>query len=106
MPRGEKLRATPDRQTDYQRDTAPADFPAELGGEFNELPKQLAANIGTVATLAVSGGGYFGFSCTDDGGSVRLVIRHGPLELDRRFYAVGKLEQALAYCVTKLRDSV
>jgi hypothetical protein len=83
----------------------PDDFPAELRGEFEEVGGQLAANIGTVAGMAVSSGGYFGISITDDGGSVRLAVRHGTLALDRRFYTVGQLESALAYLVGKLRDA-
>jgi len=93
------------RPTTAKRDTTPDDFPAELLGEFSSISGQLATNIGTIAGLAINGGGYFGISVTDDGGSVRLAIRHGAFELDRRFYAVGKLEGALAYCLTKLRDA-
>lgn len=85
--------------------TTPDDFPDELGGEFEEIPDRLAANIGTLAGMVCGGGGYFGVSVTDDGGSLRLAIRHGAFALDKRFYAVGKLETALAYCVAKLRDA-
>jgi len=85
--------------------TTPDDFPDELRGDFDTLSDQLAANIGAIAAIAVSGGGYFGISVTDDGGSARLAIRHKSFELDRRFYGIGKLEAALAYCLRKLRDT-
>lgn len=87
------------------RDTTPDDFPDELRGDFDALSGQLVENLGTIAALAVSGGGYFGISVTDDGGSVRLAIRHQSFNLDRRFYGIGKLEAALAYCLRKLRDA-
>jgi len=102
--RGEKKHESAAKRTE-SRDTAPDDFPAELLGEFAEIPAQLAANIGTIAGIAVGGGGYFGISVTDDGGSVRLAIRHKSLNLDRRFYGIAKLEAALAYCLRKLRDA-
>jgi len=86
------------------RSHTPDDFPDELRGDFDEIPPQLAANIGTIAGIAVGGGGYFGLSVTDDGGSARLAIRHKSFDLDRRFYGIGKLEAALAYCLRKLRD--
>lgn len=105
MPTGAKKPNATKRDTEVKRDTTPDDFPAELRGEFEQLPRQLAANIGAVARAAVVGGGYFGLSITDDGGSARLAIRRGSFVLDRRFYAVGKLEAALAYCVGKLRDA-
>lgn len=88
-----------------QGNTAPDDFPAELGGEFSTLPEQTLLNVGTIAGLAVSGGGYFGLSVTDDGGSVRLAVRSGSFVLDKRFYALGKFEGALAYCLRKLGDA-
>lgn len=93
------------QKTNQPAATAPDDFPEELGGEFEEMGGQLAANIGTVASLAVRGGGYFGISVTDDGGSVRLAVRHESVTLDRRFYALGKLEAALAYLVRKLGET-
>jgi len=81
---------------------APDDFPEEFDGEFLKLPNQLVKNIGVIAGLAVSGGGYFGLSVTDDGGSCRLAVRNGPFVLDKRFSTIGKLEGALAYCLRKL----
>lgn len=93
------------RSSISQRDTAPDDFPIELGGEFEGIPDQTLENIGTIAGLAISGGGYFGISVTDDGGSLRLAIRSGSFALDKRFYALAKFEGALAYCLGKLRDS-
>jgi hypothetical protein len=104
MPTGEKKSNATKRSPEIKRDTTPDDFPAELRGEFEDLPQQLSANIGTVARAAVLGGGYFGISVTDDGGSVRLAIRHGNFAIDRRFYDVRKLESALAYCIGKLRE--
>jgi hypothetical protein len=104
VPTGERKSNATKRNTEVKRDTTPDDFPDELRGEFEHLPKQLTANLGTIAGIAVSGGGYFGISVTDDGGSVRLAIRHGAFAIDRRFYAIGKLESALAYCLGKLRD--
>ena len=104
MPSQEKKTHASRPKNDKPAAQTPDDFPDELGGEFTEIPDQLAANLGTVAGMVVSGGGYFGISVTDDGGSVRLAIRHGTLALDRRFYALTKLESALAYCVAKLRD--
>jgi len=89
--------------TDRKTDTAPDDFPDELNGEFSELSEQLVRNIGTIAGLAVSGGGYFGVSVTDDGGSCRLAIRSGPFVLDKRFSTIAKFEGALAYCLRKLQ---
>lgn len=89
-----------------KRDTAPDDFPTELDGEFANLPAQTVQNIGVIAGLAVTSGGYFGLSCTDDGGSVRLAIRHGSFALDKRFYAATKFEAALAYCLRKLREAM
>jgi len=87
---------------DRKADTTPDDFPDELNGEFSDLPTQLVANIGTIAGLAISGGGYFGVSVTDDGGSCRLAIRNGSFILDKRFSTIAKLEGALAYCLRKL----
>ena len=93
------------RQNNSQGNTAPDDFPSELLGEFATLPSQTVQNVGTIAGLAVGGGGYFGLSVTDDGGSVRLAIRHGSFVLDKRFYGLTKFEGALAYCLGKLRDA-
>lgn len=101
--RGSKKDATASTGNTSRTHT-PDDFPDELRGDFDEIPAQLAANIGTIAGIAVSGGGYFGISVTDDGGSARLAIRHKSFDLDRRFYGVGKLEAALAYCLRKLQD--
>lgn len=104
--------ATKKEQTRGQRDTshaagniAPDDYPDSLDGEFAGLPAQTVQNIGTIAGLAVSGGGYFGLSVTDDGGSARLAIRHGSFALDKRFYGLAKFEGALAYCLSKLRGA-
>jgi len=83
-------------------DTTPDDFPDELDGEFSDLSDVLVRNIGAIAGLAISGGGYFGISVTDDGGSCRLAIRNGPFVLDKRFSTIAKLEGALAYCLRKL----
>jgi hypothetical protein len=105
MPTGEKKSNVSKRNPEVKRDTTPDDFPEELRGEFEDLPQQLAANIGVVARATVIGGGYFGLSVTDDGGSVRLAIRRGTFAIDRRFYDVRKLESALAYCIGKLRES-
>lgn len=91
------------RTTYSARSTAPADFPTELDGEFGAIPTQTVANIGTIAGLAVVGGGYFGISVTDDGGSIRLAVRRGSFELDKRFYDLRKFDAALAYCLGKLR---
>jgi len=95
----------PSGQVNKPGNTAPDDFPEELRGEFEQIPSQLAANIGAIAALAVAGGGYFGISVPDDGGSCRLAIRHKSFELDRRFSGIGKLEGALAYCLQKLRSA-
>lgn len=86
-----------------KRDQAPDDFPAELSGEFAELSDVTVKNVGAIAGLSVRGGGYFGISVTDDGGSIRLAVRNGSFALDKRFYAVAKFEGALAYCLNKLR---
>lgn len=104
MPR--KGTATNDRQgkTYTQRSEAPSDFPSDLSGEFEELPAITVQNIGTIASLAVRGGGYFGLSITDDGGSARIAIRNGPFVLDKRFYQMSKFEGALAYCLRKLGE--
>jgi len=101
---GDKKNATR-QKANQPATTTPDDFPEELGGEFEQMGGQLAANIGTVAAMVCSGGGYFGLSVTDDGGSVRLAVRHESLALDRRFYALGKFEAALAYLVRKLGDA-
>lgn len=90
------------RPTINQGNTAPDDFPNELGGEFTALPEVTVRNIGVIAGLAVTGGGYFGLSVTDDGGSCRLAIRNGSFVLDKRFSTVAKFEGALAYCLRKL----
>ncbi len=90
------------RTAGTQGNTAPDDFPDELGGEFTTLPEVTIRNIGVIAGLAISGGGYFGLSVTDDGGSCRLAIRNGPFVLDKRFSTVAKFEGALAYCLRKL----
>jgi len=71
---------------------APDDFPEEFDGEFVQLPSQLVKNIGVIAGLAVSGGGYFGISVTDDGGSCRIAVRNGSFVLDKRFSTITKLE--------------
>ena len=81
---------------------APDDFPEEFDGEFLKLPSQLIKNFGTIAGLAISGGGYFGISVTDDGGSCRLAVRSGSFVLDKRFSTIAKLEGAMAYCLRKL----
>lgn len=83
-------------------DVSPDDFPAELDGDFAVLPGQLAKSIGAIAGLALRGGGYFGISITDDGGSCRLAVRNGTFALDKRFSSLVKLEGALAYCLRKL----
>jgi len=90
------------RATERKADTTPDDFPDELNGEFSDLSDVLVRNIGAIAGLAVSGGGYFGVSVTDDGGSCRLAIRNGSFVLDKRFSTIAKLEGALAYCLRKL----
>lgn len=85
-------------------DIVPVDFPSEFGGEFQSLSTQLCANLGTICGLATSGGGYFGFSVTDDGGSVRLAVRHGALQFDKRFYSLAKLEGASAWLAARLAE--
>lgn len=92
------------RETNNQRDTAPDDYPAELRGEFERLHGQVVQNIATVAAAAISGGGYFGLSVTDDSGSLRLAIRHGAFALDKRYYGLAQFETALAYCMRKLGE--
>jgi len=105
MPRKQETTNATRRPSTNAGNTTPDDFPDELRGDFDSLSDQLAANIGAIAAIAVAGGGYFGISVTDDGGSARLAIRHKSFELDRRFYGIGKLEAALAYCLRKLRDT-
>lgn len=84
--------------------TSKADFLTGLiSGEFTDIQPQLAANIGTIAGLAISGGGYFGLSVSDDGVSAKLVIHRGNLQTDRRFYRIADLEAALAKCLTVLK---
>jgi len=104
MPRSKEKPSDTGRSTHTQGNTAPDDYPEELRGDFEQLSPQTIQNIGTVAGAAISGGGYFGLSVTDDGGSARLAIRHGAFVLDKRYYAVGKFEAALAYCVRKLAE--
>jgi hypothetical protein len=106
MPKAGEKNNAPRRSTTKPGDTAPDDFPEELLGEFGKLSDQLTSNIGVIAAMSVSGGGYFGISVTDDAGSVRLAIRCKAFELDRRFYGIAKLEAALAYCLRKLREAV
>lgn len=91
--------------TANQADTAPADFPTGLDGEFSRLPAQTVKNLGTIAGLAVADGGYFGISVTDDGGSCRLAVRHQQVVLDKRLYRLSHLDTALAYLLSKLRES-
>lgn len=76
----------------------------EFTGEFAEISEQLAANLGTIAKLAVIGGGYFGISVSDDGVTSRLVIRRGAMATDRRFYRTSDLEHALAVALKKLAE--
>lgn len=88
--------------TNNQAPNVPDDFPSELLGEFAVLSDVVAGNLGIIARLATSGGGYFGFSITDDGGSCKLAVRHASLSFDRRLYSVVQLETLLAYCLRKL----
>lgn len=78
------------------------EFDNEFPSEFAGFPKQLIANIGPVIERALLGGGYFGISISDDRGSCKLVVRHGPFEFDRRLPTINHLEQALAFCFRKL----
>lgn len=87
-----------------REDTVPADFPAEFGGEFQSLSQQLCANLGTLAGLALVGGGYFGISITDDGGSIRLAVRSGSFQFDKRFYSLAKFEGATAWLARRLEE--
>lgn len=84
---------------------APDDIPPELAGEFERLDGQLIANLGTICGLATAGGGYFGFSISDDGGSCKLSVRHRLLTYERRCYSLVQLEALTAYCARKLADS-
>lgn len=84
-------------------DNGPDFLAGIVSGEFAELPAQLVANIGTIAGLAITGGGYFGISASDDGVTARLVVKRGQLQTDRRYYRVADLEAALAKCLTVLR---
>lgn len=87
-----------------REDSVPADFPAEYGGEFQQLSPQLCANLGTLAGLTLASGGYFGISITDDGGSVRLALRRGPFQFDKRFYSLAKFEGATAWVARRLEE--
>lgn len=78
-------------------------FAGSVTAQFGAIPKSIEAQVGLVARLTISAGGYFGLSVTDDGGSCRLAIRHGTLVADRRFYTLGDLEAALSTCYSKLR---
>jgi len=80
----------------------PDDFPSELRGEFSELSAVNIKCIGIVAGHAVTGGGYFGLSITDDGDSCKLVVRHKKLAFEKRCGSIKQLEALLAYCQTKL----
>jgi len=105
MPRKQETLNEPSRSGQGQRDIAPDDYPEELRGEFAKLPAQCVKNIGTIAGLTVSSGGYFGLSVTDDSGSLRLAVRHGAFVLDKRYYGLVQFETALAYCLRKLGDT-
>lgn len=80
----------------------PADFPSEFDGEFTGLSGQLLANLATLAGMAVGGGGYFGISITDDGGSIRLAIRRASFTFDKRFYNLHKFEGACAWLAQRM----
>jgi len=99
-------KGTNNARTKRTSDATPGDsedfLAGEFSGEFTDLSDQLAANIGTIARLAVSNGGYFGISVSDDGVTSRLVIRRGTVATDRRFYRVTDLEHALAVALHKL----
>ena len=82
----------------------PDDFPSELLGEFANLSDVTAGNIGHICRWAVSGGGYFGFSITDDGDSCKLAIRSKKLSIEKRCGSLVQLETLLAYCRKKLTD--
>jgi hypothetical protein len=103
MPTGDKKSNGKSTERQHSLPTTPDDFPAELLGEFREMGRVLTGNLGTIAGLACAGGGYFGFSVTDDGESCRLAVRHGQFTLDKRFSSIAKLEGALAYCLGKLQ---
>jgi hypothetical protein len=87
-----------------QTTTLPDDFPSELRGEFSEFTDVNIRCIGIVAGHAVTGGGYFGLSVTDDGDSCKLVVRHKKLAFEKRCGSIKQLETLLAYCQRKLTD--
>ena len=81
----------------------PDDFPAELLGEFSDLPDRLWTNIGTVIGLALAHGGYFGLSITDDGGSAKLAVRCTYVSFEKRVYKLADLERLTAYLLGKTK---
>jgi hypothetical protein len=91
------------RFTRSEQTSLPADFPLELLGEFGSISEQLATNIGTIASLTIGKGGYFGISVSDDRCSAKLVVRTALLNFERRVYKTADLEKLLAYSLGKLR---
>lgn len=82
----------------------PNDFPDILRGEFERFGDVHTGNIGTIAALALRGGGYFGISVTDDGGSCKLAVRCGKVAFEKRCYSLVQFEALLAYSLKKLTD--
>lgn len=73
-------------------------------GDFASIPQQLEPAIGALCAVVLSGGGYIGFSTTDDGGSAKLTIRTAKHYVDRRFYKLADLEAAIATVFSRVRN--
>jgi hypothetical protein len=90
-----------ERAADVQRDVLPDDFPAELVGEFRDLPAQFWQNFGTICGRVLASGGYVGLSITDDGGSAKLAVRCALVSFEKRVYKFVDMERLTAYLLGK-----
>lgn len=86
---------------ELQHDVLPDDFPAELVGEFRELPQQFWQNFGVICGKCLAAGGYVGLSITDDGGSAKLAVRCPSVSFEKRVYKFSDLERLTAYLLGK-----
>ena len=89
------------RSSELQHAVLPDDFPAELVGEFRELPQQFWTNFGTICGKVLAAGGYVGLSVTDDGGSAKLAVRCPLVSFEKRVYKFVDLERLTAYLLGK-----
>lgn len=89
----------------YEPLAIPDDLPDDLKSSFGDLGEDFKRAFGPIVARACVGGGYVGFSVSDDGDSCKLVVRTARFAIEKRCYSVKQLDSLCTYVWSKLTNA-